>query len=173
MVCACRVSRDNLYRGDASRRNKADRRASRQSAAAALAAMSSGGCDAKAGVVLKAASGRRVELGTLAARLAYRELAAVLGSATQGHVAANPLLHEVLGLEDMEVRHCAETDRSRCCGVVRQMQPWPAHSLESHVSFLTGPAFGMCITVCQGNVSSVGLLVPVAAWLPRVYRRPR
>lgn len=107
-------------RGDASRRNKSDRRASRQSAATTLAAMSSGGCDSKAAVVLKAANGRRVELCTFASRLAYRELAAVLGSATQAHVASNPLLHELLGLEDMEVRRSAAC---RCLPLCRVWLP--------------------------------------------------
>lgn len=69
--------------------------------------MSSAGCDGKGAITLKAANGRRVELCTFATRLAYRELAAVLGSATQAHVASNPLLHELLSLEDMEVRRFA------------------------------------------------------------------
>eukprot|EP00892_Ulva_mutabilis_P012448 jgi/Ulvmu1/9576/UM054_0006.1 len=89
-------------RGDAARRSKTERRSSRQSAAATLAAMSSAGADNKPAVVLRAANGRRVELYSLSARLVYRELAAVLASAMQRHVAANPLLHELLGLEDMD-----------------------------------------------------------------------
>lgn len=91
--------------------------------------MSSSGCDGKPAVVLKAATGRRVELFRLSSRLAYRELAAVLGSATQGHVAANPLLHDVLGLEDMDVRRLPVLCRSPTDSALHAL-----HALCRHVA---------------------------------------
>lgn len=91
-------------RGDASRRSKGDRRTSRRAAVETLAAMSTGGAVGTPQVV-RCAGGQRVEISTVAQKVVYREVAAVLQSGMNAHVQHNIVLGELLGM-DMDGMHC-------------------------------------------------------------------
>lgn len=104
-----------IYRGDASRRSKGDRRTSRRAAVATLSAMSTGGAAATPQVV-RCSGGQRVEIVTLAQRVVYREVAAVLQSGMNAHLQHNTVIGELLGL-DMDSMHCGSGGKVCACSV--------------------------------------------------------
>jgi hypothetical protein len=85
-------------RADASRRNKGDRLTSRRAAMSVLAAMATGGA-AMTPQVVRCAGGRRIELTTLAQRVVYREVAAVLQGGMNAHLQSNQMLGELLRVD--------------------------------------------------------------------------
>lgn len=95
-VCAC------ACRGDAQRRSKSDRRSSRAAAVAVLAALA----DEGGGERIKVPRCGVVTLTALPQVVAYREVAAALGSGVQAHLARNPLLGEMFGIDQGQVRFC-------------------------------------------------------------------
>ena len=66
--------------------------------------MSAGGTVA-APQVVRCAGGQRVEISTLAQRVVYREVAAVLQSGMNAHLQHNTAIGELLGV-DMDSIHC-------------------------------------------------------------------
>jgi len=83
-----------LRRGDASRLNKADKKASKAAAAQVLAVMSGDGVKAEA---FKLASGQKIEFSSLEARVRRDALRECLGSGFQVHMSRNPFLRETFG----------------------------------------------------------------------------
>jgi hypothetical protein len=134
------ASRYCAYRGDEARRSKADRRASRRAAMTTLTAMGAASGNGEAGkpVVFRFKGGARLELESLQERVMYRELAAVLGSAFQAHMEANPLLHDAFGMDDILV----------CCCALRIIPLFALHLFWSSKDPIVSPCFIDCHICC-------------------------
>jgi hypothetical protein len=92
-----------MFRRDASRRSKTDRRSSKQAAVELLASIA--GTDSQQQLVKVCAHGR-VSLGSILQRHVYSEMALVLGSAMQAHMECNPVLRRAVQLNNEQVSIC-------------------------------------------------------------------